>query len=409
MHALVDVDSFASTLYACPCASGFTHATCCGVAAHASRSVVGVVDETGLLHAASSTTPELHNAVNNVATSPDLFPVTIDFFSGTARLIKMSPEWYARSVFLDPLRIPGRCALDVSLAWLNRATQHLPWKPTPLIFHTAFSGSTLLSKILATNYDSLPLREPEVFANLMVFSQARNHSSAQIENHLNEIFSLLGRSYRAQQRSVIKTNDYVCVMMPALVAWREANRSLFMYTPFREFAAACLKDETRHAWIRDRFAFIRDEAGRLLNLPATFTLAADEHLKMAAVYWSYNIAQYLDTYRKFPDRLRSLDFNMLLEQPLETVAACGTWFALQAYGGIDTEHNCHLLLQQYSKDDNYAYSPARRRRDIETVLAVNHHALAEAEGLARELLGVDYPWFALPGSVVKKTARSPAV
>jgi len=400
MRAQLDVDSFISTQYACPCASGYTLATCCGVAAQTSRIAFGVVDEAGVLRSSTSTTPELHSAVNNIAKSPDLFPVNIDLFSGTARLVKMSPEWYASSVFLDPSRIPGRCALDVSLAWLNHATQHLPWKPTPMIFHTAFSGSTLLSQILATNFDTLPLREPEVFANLMVYAQARDISSAQLDNHLVDIFNLLGRSYHAQQRSVIKTNDYVCVMMPALVAWREANRSLFMYTPFREFAAACLKDVTRHTWIRDRFKFIRYEAERVINFPATFTLADDDHLKMAAVYWSYNIAQYLDTFRKFPDRMRSLDFNRLLTHPLETVAACGSWFALHQHDGIDTEHNCHRLLQKYSKDVNYDYSPAQRRRDIETVLAANQHALAEAEGLARKLLGIDLPRLALPGSVV---------
>ena len=112
------------------------------------------------------------------------------------------------------------------------------------------------------------------------------------------------------------------------------------------------------------------------------------------------IALYHKAWQSSFQRIRSLDFNHMLAQPLKTVEACARLFDLQPLAGVDHNSEINKLFSVYSKNSDYTYSPQQRSDDIQQLLENNSELLQTAEQLARELLKDDYPENGLPGNVL---------
>ena len=117
------------------------HLFCCGAPDRTELNVVARLSDSDE-SAVQQLTPELRIALQHLESSPDMFPVTINLFYDQVRLVKMSPFWYEESTFLDAPRITGTCTVDTNVQWLANHTQNIQWQRTPIIFHTAFCGST---------------------------------------------------------------------------------------------------------------------------------------------------------------------------------------------------------------------------------------------------------------------------
>lgn len=113
----------------CPCESGLAFAACCGVADRATRQTIIIPPDTTGADCAALTEP-LRAALDQISERPDLFPARINFVKHSVLWIKMSRRWYDESVFLDPARIKGTCALETNLAFLEQACERMPWRPT---------------------------------------------------------------------------------------------------------------------------------------------------------------------------------------------------------------------------------------------------------------------------------------
>jgi hypothetical protein len=256
-----------------------------------------------------------------------------------------------------------------------------------------------MSQALDALFDCLPLREPEVLGNVLVYER----SPAETENTndwLNCILYLLSRRYETDQAAVVKANDYANPLMLALAKSEHHVPILFMYTPLREFLAGCLKAKNRREWIAQRYKSVISAAPQWLNLPPDLSIDDDAHGKMAAVYWCYNIALYLAASRQTVTQVRSLDFNHMLANSLKAVQAAGALFGLDARNGVDIDGEIRRLFGVYSKNSKFTYSPEQRNTDIEVLLKQNPAELDEAVQLAHQLLGNSYPSNGLPGGLL---------
>jgi len=395
----------------CPCDSGLSYEHCCGItnrtalnADIVARLTTDGVETNGKL------TTQMDTALESFATTPDLFPARFNFFQQKAWFVKMSPRWYSESVFLDPGRIRGTCIIESELECLQQITRDIAWQPSAYIFHTAFCGSTLMAQALDAVFNCLPLREPEVLGNLLVYinSQAtdsspesKQKSEQDKRDWLDRILRLLSRRYAPGQAAVIKANDYANPMMIKLLECPHEIPVLFMYTPLAEFFAACLKADNRREWIRARYKLVSTDAARLLKLPAGLSINDDDYAQMAAVYWCFNIALYLQAWRRFPEKLYSLDFNAMLAQPRESIEACGRMFGLESLDDIDINEQINGLLGVYSKNSQFNYSPQQRTDDIRRLLAEYKTEMDTAERLAHQLLADNYPDDLLPGHLIQ--------
>ena len=230
----------------CPCDSGLRYEQCCGVVNRTAGNadIVARLTNNGSIETNGQLTAQMDTALNTFETTPDLFPARIDFFERKTWFVKMSPQWYSESVFLDPGRIRGSCVIEVELERLQQMTQGIAWQPSAYIFHSAFCGSTLMAQALDAIFSCLPLREPEVLGNLQTFISPQTKNTEQQKNDwLDRILRLLSRRYISNQKTVIKTNDFANPMMIKLLDCPRDIPILFMYTPLPEFVAACRSEE----------------------------------------------------------------------------------------------------------------------------------------------------------------------
>ena len=391
--------SFFSTNNPCPCESGLDYLYCCGAPDREKlNNIVNTVTEGEA--AITKLTPAVQSCIDEMNTYPDLFPVRVNLFSDYVQWVKMSPFWYMESVFLDADRILGTYAFETDLQWLKAHADGIQWQPTPVIFHTAFCGSTLMSKALATVYDTLPLREPDALGALMVFFQSNTISDTEKHEWIGHVMRLFSRRFEPEQTTVVKANDAANWMMKPLLEWQQDVPVLFMYTPLSEFLAGCFKAENRQDWIRERNGFIKNTAPQLLKLPAGLVIENDDIGKMAAIYWCYNIALYLDARQQSPSQIRSLEFNQMLAYPIEIITACGDFFQLNQQSGIFFDSEIKNLFGIYSKGGDQPYSADTRRQEIDDLLAKHGDQLEQSLDLAKQILGEQYPEPYLPGSLV---------
>jgi len=386
---------------ACPCESGLPFSECCGVENRCAinADIVTVVAKDGTF-AKHNLTPQMQASLTSVSKHPDMFPVRIDFADDKAWLVKMSPRWYRESVFLDPARIKGTIVVEANINWLKQTCDSIEWQPLSFIFHTAFCGSTLMSQSLDALFQSLPLREPEALGNLLVY-QRSNPEGKGVQDSADLVLKLLSRRYTANEPVVVKANDYANPLINLLSGSHYSMPLLFMYTPLDEFLAGCLKAKNRLAWIRQRYQSIVDIAVRKLGLLPEVQINDDAYGKMAAVYWSYNIALYLDVLQQAASQARSLDFNQMLERPLEVVVEAGTFFGLTPRQNVNATAEIERLFGVYSKNSKFTYSPKQRVEDIQSALKQHRNELDEAEQLARQLLGNEYAVERLPANLLE--------
>jgi hypothetical protein len=208
---------------------------------------------------------------------------------------------------------------------------------------------------------------------------------------------LLARRYEPDAPAIIKANDYANGLIEDVLGCRSDIPVLFMYTPLAEFVVGCVKAENRRSWIRDRYSTIRTGAARLLPVPPALAVDDNAVAEMASVYWSYNIALYLAARRVAPDRLRSLDFNRMLERPREMVDASAAFFGLASLPATDGADRMAALLGVYSKNPEFRYSPEQRRNELDRSFRKYATEIEAAERLARVLLAEHYPDNSLPG------------
>lgn len=386
----------------CPCESGRPFTECCDVEGRTALNA-GILakldDEGGVLE--GGLTEQLMASVKQAATSPDLYFARYNFLEERAYMVKMSDQYYQDSVFLDPARIKGSCVIEANFNWIESITTPIAVQHMPMIFHTAFCGSTLMSQALSAVFNVLSLREPEPLSNLLELFRSPLRTEDYKDHWLDTVLKLLSKRHQPETVTVVKTNDYSNPMMIEILNRYSQTPSLFMYTPLDEFVAGCLKAQNRRDWIKSRYHSTLPHTKQLFaQSPGASPIDEQAYGEMAAFYWSYNIVLFFQAWRAHPERIRSLDFNTMLNNPLQTIAACGDWFDLEKSKAGDVTDNVDALFSVYSKNSRMTYSPQQRRDDIQNQLADYGDELDKAKQLANQLLGNDYPDASLPAALL---------
>jgi len=383
----------------CPCGSGLQIVQCCGVEGrtavnadvYAYVSMQGVTSE-------REVTPEIKHAIQTISDNPALFPARVNVLNDKAWFVKMSSATYRDSVFLDPSRMKGTCVIEADIAWLREVCTGLKWNPTSFIFHSAFCGSTLMSQILENVYHCLSLREPELLGNLLYY-QNSNADEEQKSYWLDNLLKLISRRFSAEECVVVKANDHANPLMPILIEWRKDIPILFMYTPLNEFIAGCLKAENRKEWIKHRYESVKSHLPEIFPHMSQVGVNESDYGEIAAVYWSYNLAMYLKICLLNLPSVKSLDFNDMLNNPMEAVLRCGKLFGLKHKEGVNPEMTVQTAFGVYSKNSQFKYSPEQRRRELQKQISEHEDEQTSGVRLAQLLLGDSYPASRLPNDL----------
>lgn len=296
------------------------------------------------------TAPDAEALRATLLSSPALFPLELITSADDAMLfVSLTEEAYRQASFLD-----RRVLLPTSRTGLVLRSLMRPWLATlpqrcDFIFHVSHAGSTLLSRLLGCHPGVFPLREPAVLRSLA-------EADAPAADLIDDVLALLSRTFRPEQRPLVKATSIVNRIAGQLMASVVDARAILMTVPAETFLAAVLDgspgDITAHA------------AGRLRRLQAMGVAGAVDLARLtagetAALSWLCENLALAEVARGLPDRVTWLDFDRFLETPTPQLTA--------AFAALGLEADVETILagdvmRRYAKRPDVAYDAAFRRR-----------------------------------------------
>lgn len=293
--------------------------------------------------------------------APSLYLREIDFARREALFLRMSRHGYARSSFLDKrtISVDGN-VYGVPLASLVACFHEA--RPTPrrinYLFHTAFCGSTLLSRCLDLSGVCLAYKEPFVLHQLCFVRRQdpRPGAAALPTPFLDLALALLGRSYNPDEIPLVKPADSCINLAREMLMAHPASAGVLLYARLDAFLVSMLKNHKRRRYVRGMIERARTDLaddGRFHGL-ATEALS---DAQAAAFVWVGLMRRYLDLLADERLRLRSLEASVFFDHPTPTLEAAARFFGL-ALTEDDIQAAVDGVFTRKAKDPFQAFDKA---------------------------------------------------
>lgn len=199
--------------------------------------------------------------------------------------------------------------------------------PTHFIFHSAYCCSTLLAQAFDIPGVSHSLSEPQIL-NDMVGWRHRGGSPVQIGTVTDSALRLLARPLVPDEATIIKPSNVVNGLATALMSIRPDAKAVLLHAPLRVFLGSIArKGMWGRLWARDLLSSQLSEG--LVDLgfePRDYLLQTD--LQVAAVGWLAQHKLFAGMTQKWPNRIRTLDSETLVLQPVRTITMLAQLFDL---------------------------------------------------------------------------------
>jgi hypothetical protein len=254
--------------------------------------------------------------------SPALFPARLvlgkDARHDEVEFRHLTRANYERSAFHDD-RVetsdPNRYALP-----LGQILEQMPKEPQPIhyVFHTAFCGSTLLSRALEQIHPSLGLREPGLLSQVAYLGH--EDTGRDWSQMLDATVALMARRWPGQQGVVVKAIDSANDVIPDLFRATPQARGILLHASIADFVAQCLKaGGSREKWLGNTAASLAPWISRRKE---SFPLLAPQSssAEKAAFVWGRYMTLYGKAKSQLGPRLQLVSFDQLLHAPVETAA-----------------------------------------------------------------------------------------
>lgn len=189
------------------------------------------------------------------------------------------------------------------------------------IFHSAFCGSTLLTRALSCPDIAMGLSEPVLLNDLVGFRR-RGADPRAVARMADLSTRLLARPFGPDETTIIKPSNVVNPLAELLLAMRPGANAIFLYAPLETFlVSVARKGLACRLWVRELLiGYLRDGFVSLGFEPEDHFLQTD--LQIAAVGWLAQHAHFQQLAGRFgPGRIRSLNADLLNAQPAEGLAA----------------------------------------------------------------------------------------
>jgi hypothetical protein len=301
-------------------------------------------------------------------TSPELYPLKVDFQRRIVTFVRMSRVAYETCLFASfaAARRLSSEAYEIRLddALLAAASASTRSRRAHYILHTAYCCSTLLARYYELVPSCFVLREPPLLAQM---ATSRGASFRQWNETLDLSIKLLTRTFSPDQFAVIKTHVPCNALGRQLLDHNDQTTITFLMTPLRSFLFAVLKSEKRCQRVRLWNQSMKDVALRCPGLedldPSPLTDA------QAAAYWwiiTHFLCRELSSGAN-RSRVSVLDGEQLAVSPKEALPpllrACG----LRLHEDKVKQMIEHPSLQKHSKHPSQPYDASTRQDELATL------------------------------------------
>lgn len=233
-----------------------------------------------------------------------------------------------------------------------------------LLFHSAFCGSTLLTRALDRAGMATGLSEP-VTLNDVVGFRRRGARPAAVARTADAALRLLARPYGAGEAVVIKPSNVVNPLAELLLALTGDNPALFLYAPLETFLISVARKGLEcRLWVRELLdGYLQEGFVGLGFTPQDLFRQSD--LQIAAVGWLAQHAHFARLADKLgPVRLRTLDADQVTADPAGAISAVARHYSL-ALGEEDLAAIVSgPAFTRHSKSGE-SYSPQSRAEDYD--------------------------------------------
>jgi hypothetical protein len=237
------------------------------------------------------------------------------------------------------------------------------------IFHSAYCCSTLLANALDREGVASTLKEP-VILNDLVGWRHRGGLPEKIGEVLDSSLTLLARPFEPAEAVVVKPSNVVNGLASAMMTIRPKAQALLLYAPLPIYLGSIAKKGLEgRRWVRD--LLLKQLKERFITFgfePEDYMLQTD--LQVAAMGWLAQHRLFVSLTERWPERVRTLNSEVLLERPAEALEALGLLFGLKLPAAAVAE----IIDQTFSRNAKSGETFRREDRLADQVSASAAHA-----------------------------------
>jgi hypothetical protein len=312
-------------------------------------------------------------SAQELASTPSWYPHQLNVADERVLLVKRSEEDFRAASFLDDRSLkPGETREIVPWGDLAAAMAPATRRDVQYIFHIGHVGSTLISRLLGELPEVLSLREPLL---LRVFAEMSRQQSGWMEARLDTLIALLSRTFRPDQRVIVKATSFVSEIAPALVP--PGSRALLLYTSAPTYLANILAGEASrqetHALAGQRLQRLDQRLG-----DGGWKLELTGEAEKTALAWACEMTALAEAERRLPAGTLWMDFDAFLAEPARSLAGIAAFFGHQIDAATAERLTAGPLMSRYSKALEFEYTPQLRAEVLAESRSHNRSAIAAA-------------------------------
>ncbi|PKB13951.1 hypothetical protein B0I00_2579 [Novosphingobium kunmingense] len=231
-----------------------------------------------------------------------------------------------------------------------------------LLFHSAFCGSTLLTRAFDRPGLATGLSEP-VALNDLVGWRRRGAVPAGVARAADAALRLLARPFAAGEAVIVKPSNVVNPLAELLLAVQPTAPALFLYAPIETFLISVARKGLEcRLWVRELLeGYLQERFVDLGFSPQDLFRQSD--LQVAAVGWLAQHAHFARLAQKLgPMRLRTLDADLMAAAPAKALAAVARHYRFDLDEAALAAIVSGPAFTRHSKSGE-AYSPEARGAD----------------------------------------------
>jgi len=321
------------------------------------------------------------DALAALAATPKWLVFDLDPATDRATLLALDESAYRAASFLDQRAIPpGARLVEAPWSEIAAAIPEASRRDAQFIFHIGNVGSTLISRLLGELPGGFALREPlllRTFFDQLDPDLSTGWSAQEAAARLDVLRALLSRTFRPEQRSVVKATSFTAEIAARVVP--EGSRALFLFASAPHYLANILAGQNSRETL-ERLGPTRLRRLRRRCPGLSLDLGTTSDARKAALGWACEMTALVENARQLPaGTVKWLDFDQFLAEPAVHLEHIADHFGLD----LDVQAAGRLvsgpLMRRYSKALEYDFSP----RDRQEILAEAHrrHGVAIRDAL----------------------------
>lgn len=271
----------------------------------------------------------LNADIASMMSDPAWFPHRYDAVDDKVHLIRADRAALRAATFLTD-EFLSEASVPVVVGRTAAITQIDEIHSPHFIFHSAYCCSTLLANALDIERVSFALKEPTILNDISGWRR-RGGQPAPVLEALKSALSLLSRPMSPGEQMIIKPSNVINALAPALMAASPGSHAVLLYTPLKNYLASIAKKGMwGRLWVRELFVKLgKDGMTDYGFTPEEIMQQTD--LQIAAIGWLAQHRLFAAIVERFgQERVKTLQSEKLLADPLQTMAALAGHFQLSA-------------------------------------------------------------------------------